>query len=424
MPFTREHGDLSIMKLTKIATSLLLGSVSLLSGCAQEVTELGSNAPANPDKSALASYTVRANASTVSAIAAGMNHTCVIIDGGVQCWGDNNLGLLGQGDVLPAAGRVQVVAPKSGVVAIAASEAHTCAVADGQVMCWGSNASGELGYVTTDVYSAAPELVEGLPDGVTSIGIGDGFSCALVGGGVKCWGANESGQLGDGTIEPSRRPVAVVGLESGVTAIEARSNHACAIANGRVMCWGGRGSSVTRLWSSDQDTLTDASSYTKVPVPILGLESGASAIAVSHEHICAIVDGAAYCWGDNTFKQLGSPTVGAGSLAPVPVQGLGSEVTEIVSGFDFSCAIASDVIRCWGQNAYGQLGNESYEGSETPVAVSALPGKAWLVSSGYYHSCAVVDDGLWCWGENSSAQLGDDSAGIKSAVPVEVTSQP
>jgi alpha-tubulin suppressor-like RCC1 family protein len=343
-------------------------------------------------------------------IVAGGTHTCLLTsDGGVKCWGAY------YGSFVP----LDVPGLESDVLAIAAGDQHTCAViSGGGAKCWGFNNDGRLGNGTT-TDSTEPVGVTGLRSEATTIAAGNAHTCAVTSaGGVKCWGGNYSGQLGNGTNTDSLVPVDVSGLGSGVgavAAVTAGPSHTCALTNGGgVKCWGANNSG--RLGDG-----TTANS--SIPVDVTGLASGVSAIAAGAEHTCALMSGGRVkCWGANTSGQLGNGTT-ADSLVPTGVTNLGSGVSAIAAGGAQTCVLTSDgfaregAVKCWGSN----LGDGTTASSSIPVDVS-LGSSVSAIAVGSAHACALASDtAVKCWGWNYLGQLGTGTLCIRdSSIPVDV----
>ncbi|MBL0141424.1 MAG: VCBS repeat-containing protein [Betaproteobacteria bacterium] len=357
-------------------------------------------------------------ASGMAAIAAGENHSCAVTDnGGMKCWGRNFQGQLGNGGSLfdIQSTPVDVVGLGSGVVAAAAGGDHTCALtAGGGVKCWGLNSNGQLG-VDFGVPGLTPGDVVGLASGVAAIAAGGSHTCALTtAGGVKCWGANLYGQLGDDTTTQRRNPVDVVGLASGVAAIAAGGSHTCALTTtGAVKCWG-------RNWAGQlgDDSVTNR----RVPVDVAGLASGTAAIAAGFAHTCALTAGGGVkCWGNNGSGQLGD---GAGydtHMTPNDVAGLTSGIAAIAAGANHACARATaGDLRCWGDNNAGGLGDGLGGFSVKAVRVVGMTNGVSVIATHFGHSCVVTRaGGVKCWGYNANGQLGDNTITLRK-VPVDV----
>lgn len=343
---------------------------------------------------------------TFKKISGGMGYFCGLTSASsVMCWGYNADGQLGNGTNANSSLPVQVVGLESGVADIEAGFGHVCAVTTaGEAKCWGANASGQLGNGTT-VKSSVPVTVSGLGagSGVTQISASrDRHTCATTSSGAAyCWGANYAGQLGDNTLTTRTTPIQVTA--AGVVAqITTGTAHSCAVTtSGSMRCWG----------RNDNGQIGDGTkTMRKTPTLVQGLTSGVQMAEGGINNTCAIVSGAAMCWGLGSDGSLGNGAK-VESLTPVMVSGLDSNVTAISTGGN-SCAIVSGSVKCWGLNQRGQLGNGTNVQSLVPVSVVGLPSNAVSLSAspGYWTQCAVVKGGkAYCWGWNELGQLGNGS---------------
>jgi alpha-tubulin suppressor-like RCC1 family protein len=368
----------------------------------------------------------------VVSVAAGFSHTCALTSAGaVLCWGSNWYGELGDGTQLHSPMPVAVSGLVSGVDAITAGANDSCALTSmGGVKCWGINVFGQLGDTGGDATCASgdgsgpvncrltPIDVSGLASGGAAVAAGYVHTCALATmGAVECWGENGFGQLGDGTTTNRPTPVGVVGLSSGIVAVATGGYHSCTLTSmGGVRCWGGN------AYGQLGDGTTTRRS---TPVDVSGLASAVSAVAAGESHTCVLTSaGAVKCWGWNGYGQLGDGTT-TNRAAPVDVLGLSSGVVAITGGRLYTCALTSaGAVECWGANSSVQLGDGTTTDRLSPVAVSGLSSGVVSIAAGSYHTCAVTSaGGVKCWGDNSYGDLGDGTT-TRSLIPADVSGLP
>ena len=277
---------------------------------------------------------------TAIAISAGGNHTCAVLDNNkVKCWGYNQDGELGLGDLnwrgdqpgemgdnLPylnlGTGRT--------VKTVSASGHQTCALLDNnQIKCWGHNGFGGLGQGDTQERGgwANPDIGDGLP--YVNLGTGRtakvltsiNFSvCAILDNDkVKCWGRNHVGQLGLGDTDnrgddPNEMgdnlPYVDLGTSMKADVLAGESQHVCVmLKNDKVKCWGWGGGG--QMGQGDTNSRGDDPNEMGDNLPYIDFGTGlkAKAIAVGHEHNCAILnDYSVKCWGNNWLGMHGTET--------------------------------------------------------------------------------------------------------------------
>jgi len=344
---------------------------------------------------------------TFATLTTGFGHTCGVTSGGAAyCWGFNQRGGLGDGTMI---GRTSPVLVNGGLTfaALSAGDFQTCGVTIGDgAYCWGGNLYGELGDGSTlDRSSPVPGIL--LPSFAT-VSAGAGHSCGVLPGGAgSCWGDNSEGELGDGTWAQRKSPVLVAG---GLTfaAVSAGVYHTCGVTTGgAAYCWGLNG-----LGELGDGTTVERTS----PTPVAGGLTFAQVGRVGFYHTCGVTSvGAAYCWGDNTYGQLGDGTT-TEQTSPVLVTG-GLTFAAVSAGSYHTCGVTSGgAAYCWGGNFVGQLGDGTFTQRTSPVAVAG--GLLFAtVSAGDQYTCGLTTGGaVYCWGDNAVGQLGNGTTG-GSATP-------
>jgi alpha-tubulin suppressor-like RCC1 family protein/uncharacterized protein YgiM (DUF1202 family) len=285
---------------------------------------------------------------------------------------------------------------------------------------------------------------------VTPLAVGERHSCAVMPSGiVECWGANEYGQLGDGTTNSRVGPVVVSGL-SHVVSVAVGQYHSCALTStATVWCWGGNGMGQLGVsWSTTQSAS---------PVQVVSIDS-ATSIALGYAHSCAsLSSGLVKCWGEDSDDELGTGVYGNRSWQPVSAEGVSTAVKvaggggstcallssgqvtcwgangswdlapwregswilphiqPVTNAIDVSyggtlCALISDgTVSCWGSNEYRTVPGYQYTHG---APISTIPGvtDAVSVSTGYHHVCVLRSTGeVLCWGYNAYGQAGQDN---------------
>jgi trimeric autotransporter adhesin len=216
------------------------------------------------------------------------------------------------------------------------------------------------------------------------------------------------------TYAASAVPVQVMGLASGVSAISAGPTSTCAVVEGAAYCWG----------DNNEGQLGSTAAGGPTPGVVTGLGSGVETIATGGQFACAVLSGGVQCWGTNGSGQLGTGGMST-NPGPTPVQvkslPAGSGVTALAAGFAHVCALLTGgVVQCWGANGFGQLGNGATTGVGTTPATVTLAGEARAITAGVDHTCALLTGGsIQCWGDNTSGQLGN-TAMATTGTPVDV----
>jgi alpha-tubulin suppressor-like RCC1 family protein len=310
---------------------------------------------------------------SVTKVAAGTSHSCAVSNSQTYCWGNQQYNKLGNGITTDTNQLTPVQVTANGLGSMAISDVsvgvnHTCVVANSKVYCWGLNTNGQLGQGNTSTHTT-PVEVAGLLSGkaVTKVAVGNNFTCAIANGRPYCWGSDASGQLGNGSGGSSNVPVLVNNLPGASTDIQAGADFACAVEAGIVKCWGSRANG--RLGDGGSTSGTQ-----QTPVTVSGMATGgadggprnATSLSLGSSHACAIINGLSYCWGNRIGGRLGDNTSSSQSTTPSAVletnaagaYGPQNTPYRISAGGNGSCAVANARIYCWGAGESGQIGND------------------------------------------------------------------
>jgi alpha-tubulin suppressor-like RCC1 family protein len=281
---------------------------------------------------------------------------------------------------------------------------HCAATVAGRLYCWGDNSGGQLGSGSAD-RELLPVLIPNLHQS-THLSQGYGHACAAGGGAPsRCWGSNLYGELGiDSRMQRLMPSEPLVDVE--LTMVKSGNNHACGLDfEARAFCWG--------FNSRGRLGLGEFTGNTSRPLPVALPGAGLRALDLGRFHGCTVTDTReVFCWGDNLTYQLGVATPNW-SNQPLLVTGLPPNISTVVSGAGFQCAIAEPGdAYCWGENSTGQLGLPASNPVAAPTRIEGLPAPIRTLAAGTGHACALLaDQTVWCWGDNALGQLGLGSTG-------------
>ena len=268
---------------------------------------------------------------------------------------------------------------------------------------------GRRDSIITRVARSLPPTAAGV---FTQVAAGQEHTCGVTTAGkAYCWGNGTEGQIGDGHFLSRLAPAPVsttltfraVTANRGGFAADAGGGFSCGLTTrGAAYCWGESG-------FGQLGTGAPFQSRTNVPVPVLGERTYAE-IAAGARHACAVAaDGQAWCWGANEYGQLGDgttrPAAGVGSQPRPPSAVTGISLRSIAAAVNHTCGVGTDgAVYCWGRNEAGQLGVGGVAQSSTPVKPAGEL-RFRSVAAADVFTCGLTDGGeVYCWGgEGTSA---------------------
>jgi alpha-tubulin suppressor-like RCC1 family protein len=296
---------------------------------------------------------------------------------------------------------------------------QTCGVTtDNLAYCWGYNGSGALGDGTT-TDRLIPVAVAGTLR-FRQVDAGTFHTCAVTTDDrAYCWGSNRFGALGDGTTDTRLQPVAVVGGHQ-FRQVDAGQYHTCGrTTDNRVYCWGNSGSGQLGNGTNTGPETCDFNACSTRPVPVVGALAFRQ-ISAGGNHTCGVTtEDRAYCWGDNAYGQIGDSSTAVRRLKPSPVAGA-RQFRQVDAGLYHSCAVnTGDRAFCWGNGRSGQIGDGKPYLRFWPRRVAGGLYFARVSTEGFHTCGETTQNRAYCWGDNAYGQLGDGTT-TRRLTPVAV----
>ena len=289
---------------------------------------------------------------------------------------------------------------------VAAGKDVTCVTTTtGLVYCWGANDTGQLGQndqngATPGIDSNVPLKMLGVEGGATQVGAGNGYVCVLANEHVSCTGSGLSGELGDGAT--GRNVLGPVRDLDQVHALSTGTSTACVLrGEGQVWCWGYNSS----MQAGGDSTFIDVKSPTRI-----GSRSDYRHVAVGWMHACASHDFGVECWGGNGDQQYRLGILeNRLDKTPVQVVGISSGPTSLAAGQQYTCADLEGAV-CWGRDG----ADKAFQPARAPTGIST---GVTSVSVGNAHACAVRGGSVKCWGSNDMGQMGNSAVTAPTTTP-------
>lgn len=303
---------------------------------------------------------------------------------------------------------------------------HACAIrTNGSLSCWGIDEYGQLGNGDqNDLYKASPTASTSASSwkalstgGSDQFATQSGQACAIRSDDtIWCWGANDLGQLGIGTIGGFRTtPTSLSGGGTWKQVASSHRSHTCAIkSDDTAWCWG----------YDDLGQLGNgATAGTQTsPSAVSGGDTWKKITAGAYMSCGIKSDDTLWCWGADTTGQLGNGAVAGNQISPSAIDG-GGTWKDVSASHQFACGIKSDnTLWCWGTDGFGQLGNGAALTANQISPTAVTGGGTWKsVSVGAYYTCGIkTDETAWCWGSDSFGQLGNGVTAGNQPDPVAV----